>query len=497
MPRYFPHPAEAVLQEPATLENLAPCPYRMIASESAADTAHCGLTLNLVPAASDDDCRVTPATCRGCDQVAVSWRGRLSPVVASLVCEAVSRVESRSPPAASLTTLAETRAWATRFLGGGPGDAAVAQHDSARRSARWLAGVRQRLWPRTQRIGMVGPNNQRGLGHQNRDLARWLPIERWLAPNGVGGVTAYRRDGVGWRVDFSAETGDAGRIENWLRDLDVLVFAESPLLEGLTRLARKGGVRVVAIPNWERLDLSLEWLDDVDLMLCPTMHTKRVLDGWKQRFGFHWQTHYVHWPIDLDRFPFRLRSVCRQFVFVNGSGGMSARQLDGAPTSFRRKGLELLLEAARRTPQIPILVWSQTCDLPPLPANVTLRRAAAVNAQMYDEGDVCVQPSHWEGIGLPLLECQAAGLPLVTVDAPPMNEHHPWATIPVASTETILLSPLHRVAVPRPSPDDLAEVLESLHGTSISEASRAARGIMETHHSWRASRRTLLELIRS
>jgi 1,2-diacylglycerol 3-alpha-glucosyltransferase len=36
--------------------------------------------------------------------------------------------------------------------------------------------------------------------------------------------------------------------------------------------------------------------------------------------------------------------------------------------------------------------------------------------------DVCLSPSRWEGLGLPLYEAVAFGMPTITNDAPPMNE---------------------------------------------------------------------------
>ena len=36
--------------------------------------------------------------------------------------------------------------------------------------------------------------------------------------------------------------------------------------------------------------------------------------------------------------------------------------------------------------------------------------------------DVCLSPARWEGLGLPLYEAIAFGMPSITNDAPPMNE---------------------------------------------------------------------------
>jgi 1,2-diacylglycerol 3-alpha-glucosyltransferase len=42
--------------------------------------------------------------------------------------------------------------------------------------------------------------------------------------------------------------------------------------------------------------------------------------------------------------------------------------------------------------------------------------------RLFASADVCVAPSRWEGLGLHLYESMALGLPVITNDAPPMNE---------------------------------------------------------------------------
>jgi glycosyltransferase involved in cell wall biosynthesis len=116
--------------------------------------------------------------------------------------------------------------------------------------------------------------------------------------------------------------------------------------------------------------------------------------------------------------------------------------------------------------------------------NVRVQPPPHDNRRLYDLGDVCVQPSHFEGLGLQLLECQAAGMPLVTTDAPPMNEYQPFATIPVNRTEIISCFSGPPFAAQLMTPDGLVRVLETLHGTDITEASRRARESIEREHSW-------------
>ena len=44
-------------------------------------------------------------------------------------------------------------------------------------------------------------------------------------------------------------------------------------------------------------------------------------------------------------------------------------------------------------------------------------------SDLYLTGDICVQPSKMEGIGFMVLEPVCAGLPVITIDYPPMNEY--------------------------------------------------------------------------
>src|SRR5207237_7241883 len=106
------------------------------------------------------------------------------------------------------------------------------------------------------------------------------------------------------------------------------------------------------------------------------------------------------------------------------------------------------------------------------------------NRALYADGDVCVQPSHWEGLGLQLLECQAAGLPLVTTDAPPMNECRPFRTVPAAATELVFVYGEQPVESHLVSPEALAKVLHAVHGADLREASRQARAYVERERSW-------------
>jgi glycosyltransferase involved in cell wall biosynthesis len=252
-------------------------------------------------------------------------------------------------------------------------------------------------------------------------------------------------------------------------------------------------VRIACVPMWEALDELSPWIRDVDLFICPTRHCRDLLRDWRDRLDLPSGLALVPWPIELDRFPFHPRTVCRRFLFVHGFGGARIRH-EETPDWDGRKGLAIVAEAARRAPSVPIVVRSQWPELPPLGENVELVCGGVADpAELYEYGDVCLQPSRWEGLGLPLLECQASGLPLITTDAPPMNEHRALATLP-ARARKVGLDHGRTIVAHDADPALLAETLRRVHGSDVSEASRAARRFVESEHSWSTARLRLLEL---
>jgi 1,2-diacylglycerol 3-alpha-glucosyltransferase len=88
--------------------------------------------------------------------------------------------------------------------------------------------------------------------------------------------------------------------------------------------------------------------------------------------------------------------------------------------------------------------------------------------------DVCLTPSRWEGLGLPLYEATAFGQPVITNDDPPMNEV-------IEHERNGLLVPSHPdgtarsgIAAKRPDPEALTAAIERLADRALRE--RLAQG---------------------
>jgi glycosyltransferase involved in cell wall biosynthesis len=333
------------------------------------------------------------------------------------------------------------------------------------------------------RVGLVGWNTASGLGYVNRDIAARFPIAKWLVPKHpvyptLGSPRTHAR------VDAVPLELDVRQIKAWLRGLDWVLFVEFPYFPLLAHCARELGIAVACVPMWEFTNLRAEWVRLANLMICPTHFTYELLDDWKRRFGFGWDIAHVPWPIELRRFRFRRRTRCERFLFVNGTGGARANREDGSATEYHRKGIETVIRAARMLRPAPFLIYSQVDLGMPIPDNVEMRPPPEGNDALYRLADVCVQPSHWEGLGLPMLECQAAGLPLVTTDAPPMNEYRPICAVRAIRTELVSVLANHVITAHSVTPEDLADCLRSLYRTDISSASEGARSFIEAEHSW-------------
>lgn len=332
------------------------------------------------------------------------------------------------------------------------------------------------------RIGLSGYNCATGLGYQNRDLVDKLPLQEWLVvehpTKPLLPLVSELRTTL---VNLEASTE---QLAVWLDRIDCLLFYEQPFISQLTTLAKQKGVAVVCISNWEWLNPRSNWLADVDAFICPNRYTYDLLMNWKRLSKHQWQVEHVAAPIDVNRFMFRQRRRCESFLFVNGNGGCKP-YLRGFFKDRRgpaRKGLETVLDAAREIPDIPILVRSQV-ELPmKLPSNVTLLPPTRDNTQLYEVGDVAIQPSLFEGTGLQMLETLAAGLPLITTDASPMNEIPLLGRIRCSQHIGRLAG--KTITINLPDPKHLAELMRSLHRSEISTESLKARHYVEENASW-------------
>ena len=116
-------------------------------------------------------------------------------------------------------------------------------------------------------------------------------------------------------------------------------------------------------------------------------------------------------------------------------------------------------------------------------------RPTAEHLRQFAACDVCLSPSRWEGLGLPLYEAIAFGMPAITNDSPPMNE------VVLDGVNGICVDSVRwgeaGSGIPAYDPDfeQLTEAIERLAGDA--ERARLAEGAVRLREGERSWQRTI------
>lgn len=156
-----------------------------------------------------------------------------------------------------------------------------------------------------------------------------------------------------------------------------------------------------------------------DFLIC---NTKRHYSA----FDWHPQAYYLPWGTDTKLFkPKSLKRVDENRVVFFQSCGFSPHRkgTDFILKAFSElKGAALLrihtqVNLENAFPKLKTLIQNlQSSD------RLEIIEKTVAAPGLYHLGDVYLAPSRLEGIGLPMAEALSCGLPLITVDNPPMNE---------------------------------------------------------------------------
>ncbi len=283
------------------------------------------------------------------------------------------------------------------------------------------------------RVGFVTKWFNRGqpvVARQLRDAVDELGHETFILarPKKQRGPMKGRlqRDGV-WdqpNVDEAAAYDvTADEYEAWVerRGIELILCDQNYQFEELARLRRQG-VTIVGRFVWEMFEEKhLEGAREAyDLVYSMTRCEQERYRQW----GL--ETPYVPWGIHPEllavegkrRYPEDLVQV----IFPAGFIG-HRKPLEPALEAFERttdprlrllvkaqverKSTKIVRQAAERDPRIEFLLTDQ-------PTSEHLATFAG--------SDVCLTPARWEGLGLPLFEATAFGMPVITNDFPPLNE---------------------------------------------------------------------------
>jgi 1,2-diacylglycerol 3-alpha-glucosyltransferase len=255
-----------------------------------------------------------------------------------------------------------------------------------------------------------------GLGHETCVLARPTRAKN-IRPSFVDHTGVWDQPGV---TDASAYRIPAAEMVAWGREneLDVALFDQNYEFDAITAL-RDAGVATVGRFVWEQFSPA-----DVE----PAKRAFEVIYSLtaceQERYAeLGIESPRVRWGIHPEVLEYAAQPEGGPLTYFYPAGFLSRRKpVAEVLKAFRRledpgarlvvqgqveRELDILDRGAKRDPRVEVI-------LDDLPADEHMRLFAAA--------DVCVAPSRWEGLGLHLYESMGLGLPVITNDAPPMNE---------------------------------------------------------------------------
>lgn len=135
--------------------------------------------------------------------------------------------------------------------------------------------------------------------------------------------------------------------------------------------------------------------------------------------------HYIGWGVDTGLFR-PTESEDKKYTFFHNAGWLGLNYRKMTPSVILA-----FVVVSRALPDVTLFIHAQA-GLEKLPVEVadivrnnpriTYHVETVPAPGLYHKGRILLFPSKLEGLGLPLLEGLACGLPAIATDAPPMNE---------------------------------------------------------------------------
>lgn len=257
---------------------------------------------------------------------------------------------------------------------------------------------------------IVARKDDSGFGRMSMMIKRALGITRHIA------IPSDRLDDR--PLEGTAETWlspeePISRVEEEIAGSQGIIFFEHCNWHSeMVPVAKRMGVKTVCVPTWEWFRGVLPIWKDVDFLACPSEWTLKIV----QSYGYDRAAH-VTWPLDTQDLPYRkITGPAR--LFIHNAGLVDSQDRKGTADTIRAF-------SKVRNPDVRLKVRLQ--KEAKLPAGNDRVEIVVGNLDdhkdLYREGDVAIQPSKMEGIGFMVLEPFCCGIPVITLNYPPMSEY--------------------------------------------------------------------------
>jgi len=286
--------------------------------------------------------------------------------------------------------------------------------------------VYKNLAKRGPRVGIVSSWARQGVPYQSRFLSTCLSKKYDVF---IFGYKNYIKDEADWGYSQLAYTKviKPWKVINWIKreNIKVVFFPDRLEDRGVLEWCRENKVATVMIINYETIKKrDFEHYRLYTKLHCPVKCTQELLKG----YGFK-NTRFIRWGIDNDIFS-PITTEARppiRFLHNAGYGGAEWRKNTLAVVEAfekvckKKKDIILILKSQRPIREYPekiSRIIENNGRIRVIEKEIEMNELIS----LYRSCHVSLLPSKWEGIGIPFIESLALGLPVLTVDAPPMNE---------------------------------------------------------------------------
>lgn len=282
------------------------------------------------------------------------------------------------------------------------------------------------LSKKAPKIGIVSDWHNTGVPYQSRFLSECLSPKHDVF---IFAYNKYMKDEIDWgykRLVFT-KIIKPWKVINWIKNegLKVVFFPDRLEHPAVLDWCKNNGVATVDVINYETIKIEEFYgYRKNTVLMCPVKCTYDLL----KKNGFR-DLRFIRWAVDDEIFSPAVPDIKPPIRFIHnaGYGGAQWRKNTLAVVEAfeaacqKNKNIILLLKTQRPIREYPEKVRKMIED------NGRIRviekdLSLCDLIKLYRSAHVSILPSKWEGIGIPFIESLALGLPVITVDAPPMNE---------------------------------------------------------------------------
>lgn len=301
----------------------------------------------------------------------------------------------------------------------------------------------------TIRVGLIGLWFERGNAYLTAGLREMLlpEMEPYIYARtgyivGFGGREKHMEVGGRWEVPNVTRLPEYGidpvHCASWIRDnkLCAVIWNEE-YNHALVRRVRSllcdyrspvgSECQQIAYLDWVGQDAWVKELPGTyHHLTCATTRTQKMMEEKGVK------SHKFQWSVDLDLFKPGTKEPSHLFFHNAGWAGTNFRKGSIAVLSAWKSAFDSNYRALPGCispsllihTQKPLKEWPAGCQKEiKRDPRIEVVEGTITAPGLYHRGWVYVGPSLLEGLGLTFPEALASGLPLITTDAPPMNEH--------------------------------------------------------------------------